>query len=135
MLSQLKLLVNILRDIDSNPSQSMMFYTGGSYKQHLSNPNSNPPPTPDCRWILIVEALQHIDTSNPDATRDISHKEDHHEVLRKLNTGWQETQHLCWHSHDHHFHINFHQYVLCPVTCLYEIIEYIEKVIKEKYIV
>lgn len=134
MLPHLRILTEILRDVDSNPSKSMMFFTGGSYKQHLTNTNMQQTPTPDCRWVLIVEILQHID-STYDPGKDASERIDYHEVLARLNENFVSTQGLCWRTHDHHFHIDFHRYVLCPVTCLYEIVEYLERLVKEKYIV
>jgi hypothetical protein len=123
MLQQIKLLCEILTNIDNDPSKCMQFYTSGGYMSHRQNPATTQTPTSDCRWLLIVEALQHIDNEN------------YHDFLRKLNADFVETQHLCWKSHDHHFHVDFHRYVLCPVTCLYEVVEYLNKLIKEMYIV
>lgn len=38
-----------------------------------------------------------------------------------------------WPLHDVHFHKNFEEYVYCPYTCLNEISECLEKILKEYF--
>jgi hypothetical protein len=129
---QIKFLIDILNNIDSNPQQSMQFITSGGCK-YISTSPSNLSPSKDCRWTLIGEILhksQHIQMSNDNCGEVDMYITD---IFTKLNDVYQHSQQYCWKSHEHHFHTNFEQYVNCPVTCISEISEYLERTLKEMY--
>lgn len=54
--------------------------------------------------------------------------DENNKELEYMNKIYLANQHLCWKSHEHHFHIAFVEYLTCPVTCLYEIVEWLEKI-------
>jgi hypothetical protein len=53
------------------------------------------------------------------------------EILEFINS--KNWHHHCWQLHDCHFHINFETFVACPFTCLSEIEEVLNKILKELY--
>lgn len=108
-------LTQILSSINDDPQKSLCYFTNSN--KYRTNETT---PPPDCKWILIHEALNHLNISNKDKQ----------EFLIELNLIYTYNQHLCWKSHEHHFHANFECYVNCPMTCLGEIVEFLEKVIK-----
>jgi hypothetical protein len=128
MHQQIKYLCQILNEIDNDPTKSMQYYTGACQtKTPLTGPLYN------CRWLLIEECLhklQHQYEHNDDCG-----VVDHHvnEIFDRINDVYQRTQHNCWRSHDHHFHKTLEEYVNCPITCLAEIQEFLEKMVKELY--
>lgn len=126
MKEQIDLMRHIIEEIDNNPVNSMKYYTGCS-------PNTNAQPPRNCRELLIVEALHKATHSV--YTNDNCDDVDRYmkPVIVKLDSVWQYSQHHCWPSHVHHFHIDFISWVNCPTTCLAEICEYLGKIQREMY--
>lgn len=51
-------------------------------------------------------------------------------IMEKLNYRYFHNQHrYCWHSHMSHFHMSLRDWINCPMTCLTEIQEFLEKII------
>ncbi len=122
-------LSHILNEIDNNPVKSMMFFTTPMLTTTINNK-----PQDDCRWLLInniVHNLVHELTQLHDM-QDVQKNTE--QILYNINNKYQQNQNLCWISHSHHFHSTFEEYVNCPVTCLYEISEFIHKLNKECYV-
>lgn len=127
MKEQIDLLRHILNEIDSDPIQSMQYYTGCCLTKDGKTPPGN------CRELLLTEALHRathsIYKSDDCATVDKYATN----VALRLNQVYQHNQQHCWPLHTHHFHPNFIAWVNCPVTCIAEISEYLDKIQKEMY--
>ena len=122
-------LYRMLDEIDNNPNKSLLFFTTSMPTTTLTN---KPPDT--CRFDLIVDILHSsIYNRTQLQSMDDIHKNTE-EILRSIDNKYQKNQHFCWRSHDYHFHKSFEEYVNCPVTCLCEISEYLNKLNKECYV-
>lgn len=127
MKEQLDLVRRIINEIDNDPINSMRYYTGCAISTQGGIPPGN------CREILLTEAL-HKATHSVYNSDNCDFVDKHMEnVQLRLNQVYQYSQHICWPSHVHHFHPTFIAWVNCPVTCLAEISEYLEKIQKEMY--
>lgn len=128
MRQQLSLLREFLEHIDSNPIESMKYFTSAT---PTTTPQNAPPAK--ARELLIMDSLHRIQhfimQSNDCQIVDDTIRD----VREFLDSKYSNYQHLCWRSHEHHFHTDFLQYVNCPVTCLAEISEFLEKLQKELY--
>jgi hypothetical protein len=126
MKEQIDMMRRIIEEIDNNPLHSMKYYTG-------CTPNTTERPPSNCRELLLVEALHRATHSV--YTNDNCDDVDKYmkPVIVRLNDAYQYSQHLCWPSHTHHFHPDFMAYVNCPITCLAEICEYLQRVQKQLY--
>lgn len=128
MQQQLKFLQQVLEEINNDPQKSLKYFTTDNKWRN----NETTPPS-DCKWELIGSVLHHIEHSleqiNDCSIIDpaVSHN------LDKLNILYQSHQQYCWVSHQHHFHTNFQEYINCPMTCIAEITEYLDKLTKEIY--
>jgi hypothetical protein len=118
----------ILDEIDSNPVKSLQFFTTA-----MANTNITNKPVDNCRTILITEILHNLiyNKTQLQDPNDIHKNTD--DILRNIDNKYQKNQHFCWRSHEHHFHKTFEEYVNCPITCLCEISEYLDKLNKECY--
>lgn len=118
----------ILDEIDNNPLKSMQFFTTAVANTTIVNK-----PIDNCRMNLIIDILHNLvyNYSQLQNTDDIQKNTD--EILYNINNKYQKNQHLCWYSHEHHFHKTFEEYVNCPITCLFEISEFLEKLRRECY--
>lgn len=127
MHNQLKMLAEIIESIDSGP-QAMQFYTDACDGMTVVNK-----PVYNIKWLLVRDTLHRIEHTiqNNNDCMQVDHCVERNLVL--LNERYRQNQHLCWLSHQHHFHVSLEQYVNCPVTCLYEITEFLNKLIKEIY--
>ncbi len=136
MYQQLKHLADIIENIDSDPQRSMLFYTTSVTTTNVKNK-----PPDGVRWHLIVDTLYQIESMSKfhrdyrdidiHLRDDISRSVDN--ILEQLNNKYHNHQYLCWQSHSHHFHVTVQEYINCPVTCLFEVSEFINKLIKEIY--
>jgi|SRR5208337_3267766 len=117
----------ILNDIDNNPVKSLQFFTTA-----LVNTNIVNKPIDECRMKLITEILFHISLRQVFSEEYAQKNTD--KILQSISTKYTNNQNLCWLSHSHHFHSSFEEYVNCPVTCLYELVEFFEKLKKECYV-
>ncbi len=129
MHQHLKFLVSVVNSIDNDPQKSMLFYTTALTTTTVENK-----PPKDIRWRLLVDSLYNFEAhlENKDIyDRSLERSVD--DILDKLNTRYQNHQHLCWKSHEHHFHTTVQDYVNCPITCLCEIGEFLDKLVKEIY--
>lgn len=128
MQQQIKLLRDILDKINNDASTSMQYYTGPCLtKTPMTGPVYN------VKWLLIEDILhktQHGIERSDDCSVVDKHVED---IFNNLNHIYTRTQQHCWPSHAHHFHTSFREYVNCPITCLPEISEYLDKITKELY--
>ena len=130
MHQQLKFLHDTLEVIDNDPQKTMQFYTGCCIAK--PNINNNPPPS-NIRWLLIEDILHKVQHFGLQTNNEITVSKSVDDIFYKLNDIYQRTQHYCWDSHVHHFHTSFRDYINCPVTCITEIVEYIDKITKEVY--
>lgn len=120
---RLQHLISVFQAVNEEPQKSLYFYTGA----FPPNTRTIQPP-PDIKWRLFVDSLYHFEMHQHEADIKVID-----EVLDVLNNHYQQRQHFCWRSHEHHFHVDLEEYVNCPVTCLYEIEEFLEKLHKELY--
>ena len=126
MKQHLKDLSALLNDINNNPQNSMKFFTGPCKNNEKSKPRD------DIKYILIRDILENVEfIQNNRQQADYSERIS--KILQDIDRKYQQTQNLCWRSHDHHFHATFKDYVNCPVTCLAELSEYFEKLHKELF--
>ena len=128
MQQQIEFLRGILESIDNDQSKSMSFYTGAYHSTSISQR-----PNVDCKWRLINDILhqaEHVFRQSSDCLYVDKYVT---ENFKKLNDVYQHNQHLCWRLHEHHFHVTFESYINCPMTCLCEIGEYLQKLQKEIY--
>jgi len=118
----------ILDEIDNNPSKSLMFFTTSMSTTTIANK-----PLDNCRFSLICDILHTIiyNRTQMQNIDDIHKNTD--DILRNIDNKYQKNQHFCWSSHEHHFHKTFEEYVNCPITCLCEISEYLDKLNKKCY--
>jgi hypothetical protein len=122
-------LSRILNEIDNDPLKSLQFFTTS-----LSSTNITNKPLDSCRMILITDILYNL-IRNLSQLNDISDIQKNMDgILHNINNKYQNNQHLCWKSHEHHFHQSFEDYVNCPTTCLYEVSEFFNKLNKECYV-
>lgn len=88
---------------------------------------------PENRWDFLctaIHSIQHAHMRNNDCEIvDVQAQA----LLQRLENIYIFSQHLCWRSHEHHFHTCLKEYVNCPITCLPEISEYLGKIVKELY--
>jgi hypothetical protein len=130
MHQHIKLLSEIIGNIDNDPMRSLAFYTGTlpDYCHQLHPPK-------DCKWVLMVDTLCHIEKHRDSAANEYEKNIEYtvRQILDKLNSKYQQHQNLCWESHKHHFHTTIEEYVNCPVTCLTEISEFLDRLVKEIY--
>jgi len=127
MQEQLNLLIETLESVDNDPKKSLRFFTTAMPTTNITNV-----PPPDCRYQLIVDILYSM-CFNIHQGDDGLARQNVDDIMLKLSEEYQSNQHHCWQAHSHHFHTTLSEYINCPVTCLYEIIEYLHKVRKDMY--
>jgi hypothetical protein len=116
MQKQLSILHKILTKVDENVEISKSFYENTIGKSKFS---------------LIKESLHQIehDVCGHGDCVEINSNRD--KLLVSLNARYHQNQHrYCWPSHMSHFHMTLEQWINCPMTCIAEINEFIEKIIK-----
>lgn len=129
MKEYLSNLSQILNEIDNNPVRSLQFFTTPMTTTNITNK-----PKDDCRYILIVDIIRNLIHSFTQLQNEDDVQKNLDQILYNINSKFQHNQQLCWPSHIHHFHSTFEDYVNCPVTCLFELSEFISKLNKECYV-
>lgn len=128
---QLKLLCEILTEIDSQPVRSMAYITNATKTTAIHNK-----PPDDIRWLLLRDILHKSFMSFALSEEDQNQAPERaYKLLAFIDQKYQQNQQLCWQSHSHHFHESFEKYVNCPVTCLWELVEFISKIQEKIYAV
>ena len=125
MQQQIKFLAEVLEEIDRNPEASVRYFNCRLDDSATS--------VKDIRYVLIKDSLhkmEHHFRQDPNCAIVDPHVDT---ILKELDRHYHNHQHLCWRSHEHHFHTSFDSYVNCPITCLCEISEFLNKLIKEIY--
>jgi hypothetical protein len=128
MHQQLKFLCQTIRDIDNDPVQSLSYYTGATV-----NPAICLKAYDDVRWELIKETLHKAEhyVQRNNQCHEVDHLVDKN--LESFNQHYQNHQDLCWPCHQGHFHVTIQEYVNCPTTCLCEIEEFVQKLMRRIY--
>lgn len=109
MIEQIQFVVNKIKDLNDDPAISMKYYTNTCPGRNITNKSED-----TIKYDLLRYLFEHC------------HRPD---ILVELEVIYQNNQQFCWQSHSHHFHPTFEQYVNCPITCLGEIEEYLEKIV------
>lgn len=128
MQEHLKLLVEILDELDSNPQKTMRFVTQAVGTTTISNK-----PPDDIRYQLIRDISFKFAYHNMYAGDEQLTMQYVDDFMLKIGNKYINNQHLCWRAHDHHFHKSFEEYVNCPITCLCEIGEFLNKLGRTLY--
>jgi len=118
----------ILNEIDNNPLKSLQFFT-----TTLSSTTITNKPPDNCRLTLIIDILHNLICNYTQIEDSVDISKCINEILDNINSKYQQHQHFCWKSHESHFHKAFDEYVNCPVTCIYELSEFLDKLAKECY--
>lgn len=121
-------MISIIDQINNDPIRSLQFFTTS-----LINTNITNKPPDNCKMILVREILAHLIRNYTQLRDNNDLQKNLDDVLVNIDNKYQHNQHICWKSHEHHFHKSFEEYVNCPVTCLCEIGEFLDKVRKEYY--
>lgn len=113
---ELAVLINLLSNMDNDPEISLYFHIYEKKKSSIID--------------KCLHKTRHIVNNNENCVIvDINI----HKIKDIINERFNQYHNLQWPSHLSHFHTNFKSYVSCPVTCLYEVIEFLEKLEKEIY--
>ena len=113
MKQNLTMLHDAIEQVDSDPTQSLLFY---------NNPKMRLKFIKDVLYFSVHQ-LDNIDDPVSIQLRS-------NEITNFLDVNFQQ---YAWPSHETHFHTNFMQHSSCPFTCLNEISTIVEKLIKEKF--
>lgn len=122
-------LISIIDQINNDPRKSLMFFTTSTANTTIQNK-----PIDDCKMKLITEIAWHLVQQYTQLRDENDIQKNLDELLEQIHNKYIHNQHMCWKSHEHHFHKSFEEYVNCPVTCLCEIGEFLDKVRKEYYV-
>lgn len=114
MQHHLVYLRDALHSLDLNPTMSLQFWSKPELK------------------LLSIQDILRFSIHHQDR---IMESEDCDAKARTILEGLDgKNWHNCtWRLHDCHFHTNFREYVNCPQTCISEIEECLDKILKENY--
>lgn len=118
MQKQLEKLRELLQAADNNIEISKCFYESNNNKT--------------AKKYELIESWIHDIFHHTTAIQDcIDIKIKTEAFMDRLNLNYFEKQHkYCWQSHMCHFHMALRDWINCPMTCLAEIDEFCEKLLK-----
>lgn len=116
MQKELTKLLDVLQRMDDDPKTCMMFYT------ELQNKNA--------KFEIIQQTIMQI-ISDMHHYDPVECKTKSNAIIDRMNYRYFHNQHIyCWQSHISHFHMSFQNWINCPHTCITEIKEFVEKLLK-----
>ena len=83
----------------------------------------------DSKFEVIYKTLAEIEQSNNPNLSQEELAKNVRVIGDKLNHLYSSNQHFTWPSHSVHFHVDIVAWINCPMTCLYEIEEFVGKVL------
>jgi uncharacterized protein Usg len=121
MQQNIKFLKEIFTNFDDDPKISNSFWLH-----------------PEHKYLRMMDVLFHsvtkfdnLDINNPFLQEEVTTITN--QIYYELNDFYTNNQQYCWRLHDVHFHPDFAGYVNCPFTCLAEITEFLDKILKENF--
>ena len=97
-----------INNCDNDTDMTMLFWRNPSQKAKLVHD-------------MLHMALMKIDKLDNEHVREDKVSE----IMKWLDNKWDA---FAWPCHDTHFHTDFREYVICPFTCLNEIVTCLEKI-------
>lgn len=116
MQQELIKLLNILERMDNDPLTCVAFY------QELKEKNAKYEIIQKTVFEVMHDMYMYDAIETGIKTR---------QLLERINLRYSYSNHnFCWKSHETHFHMTFCDWINCPMTCIAEIREFFEKLVK-----
>jgi|SRR5215831_2829837 len=117
MENELKQLSVVLTNMDNDPRTCLMFF------RDL--------PDRDAKYNIFENTVKQVLTQNYQHYDSVEINVESEKFMDRLNYRFFHSQKdYCWQSHMCHFHMNIRSWINCPQTCIAEIKDFVDKLLK-----